>query len=96
MGCYFVLHGFFLTQGSNRSLLYFLHWQADYLPLSHLGSPEGRGSSRQYLREHWGSSSKESCLEVVTAGQSHSLTGATGWSVPEAIPLPRDGACRAH
>ena len=28
----------FLTQGSNLCLLYSLHWQADSLPLSHLGS----------------------------------------------------------
>ena len=35
--CYhFLLQGIFLTQGSNRCLL---HWQADSLPLNHLGSP---------------------------------------------------------
>ena len=27
------------TQGSNPHLLHLLHWQADSLPLSHLGSP---------------------------------------------------------
>ena len=32
------LQGIFLTQGSNPCLLHFLHWQADSLPLSHLGS----------------------------------------------------------
>ena len=32
----FLLHGIFLIQGSNPCLL---HWQADSLPLSHLGSP---------------------------------------------------------
>ena len=35
-GCHFLLHGIFLTQGSNPCLL---HWQADSLPLHHLGSP---------------------------------------------------------
>ena len=35
-GCYFLLQGIFLTQGSNSSLL---HWQADSLKLSHQGSP---------------------------------------------------------
>ena len=35
-GCHFLLQGIFLTQGWNLSLL---HWQADYLPLHHLGSP---------------------------------------------------------
>ena len=36
VGCYFFLQGLLLTQGSN---LCRLHWHADSLPLSHLGSP---------------------------------------------------------
>ena len=36
MGCHFLLQGIIPTQGSNLCLL---HWQADSLPLSHLGSP---------------------------------------------------------
>ena len=32
----------FPTQGSNLCLLHFLHWQADSLPLHHLGSPQVR------------------------------------------------------
>ena len=39
MGCHFLLQGIFLTQGLNSRLLRLLHWQADSLPLSHLGSP---------------------------------------------------------
>ena len=35
MGFHFLLQGVFSTQGSNPSL----HWQADSLPLHHLGSP---------------------------------------------------------
>ena len=35
VGCYFLLQGIFLAQGSNS---YLLHWQEDSLPLSHLGS----------------------------------------------------------
>ena len=35
-GLPFLLQGIFLTQGSN---LHLLHWQADSLPLSHLGNP---------------------------------------------------------
>ena len=31
--------GIFSIQGSNPQLLELLHWQADSLPLSHLGSP---------------------------------------------------------
>ena len=36
VGCHFLLQGIFPTQGSN---LHLLQWQADALPLSHLGSP---------------------------------------------------------
>ena len=36
VGCHFLLQGIFPTQGLNSSLLL---WQADSLPLSHLGSP---------------------------------------------------------
>ena len=38
-GCRFLLHGIFLTQGSNLRLWSLLHWQADSLPLSRWGSP---------------------------------------------------------
>ena len=34
--------GIFPTQGSNPHLLQVLHWQADSLPLGHLGSPVSR------------------------------------------------------
>ena len=36
VGCHFLLQGFLQTQ---RLSLCLLHWQADSLPLSHLGSP---------------------------------------------------------
>ena len=39
VGYHFLLQGIFPTQGSNSYLLCLLHWQVDYLPLSHLGSP---------------------------------------------------------
>ena len=39
VGCHFLLQGLFLTWGSNSWLLQFLYWQADSLPLSHVGSP---------------------------------------------------------
>ena len=37
-GCHFLLQGIFPTQRSNSNLLHLLHWQADSLPLSHLGN----------------------------------------------------------
>ena len=51
VGCHFLLQGIFLTKGSNLYLLCLLHWQADSLPLHHLGSKhyssEGQLVSRQ-------------------------------------------------
>ena len=38
MGCYSFLHRIFSTQGWDLCLLNLLHWQADSLPLHHLGS----------------------------------------------------------
>ena len=37
MGCHALFQGIFLAQGSNTHLW---HWQADSLPLSHLGNPQ--------------------------------------------------------
>ena len=37
----FLLQRIFSTHGSNQSLSHLLHWQADPLPLYHLGSPMG-------------------------------------------------------
>ena len=42
---YSFLLGIFLTQGSNLRLWRLLHWQADSLPLSNLGSPKVRGEN---------------------------------------------------
>ena len=38
-GCHFLLQGIFQTQGLIPGFLPLLHWQADSLPLSHLGRP---------------------------------------------------------
>ena len=46
VGCHFFLQGILSTQGLNPSLL---HWQADSLPLSHLGSP-ARYIADKYLK----------------------------------------------
>ena len=37
VNCHFLIQGIFLTQGLNPCLLYLLHWQADFFPLSQLG-----------------------------------------------------------
>ena len=39
MGCYFLLQGIFLTQGSNLRLLCLLHWQVSSLPPACLLGP---------------------------------------------------------
>ena len=52
-GLPFPTPGIFLTQGLNPHLLHLLHWQADSLPLCHLGSPHQRKRScvhSQYLQ----------------------------------------------
>ena len=46
-GCHFLLQGFFQTWGSNPYLLDPLNWQADSLPLYHLGSPQTSSSYRK-------------------------------------------------
>ena len=51
VGCHFLLQGSFLTQGSNLCLLWLLRWQADALPLSHLGSPSHSSSSCQNFQK---------------------------------------------
>ena len=48
VACCALLQEIFLTQGLNHCLLCLLHWQADSLPLSHLGSSkmfENHGSN---------------------------------------------------
>ena len=40
VGCHFLLQGIFPIQGSNPSLLGFLHWQADSLPMRCLAVPK--------------------------------------------------------
>ena len=39
VGYHALLQGIFPTQGLNPRLLHLLHWQVDFLPLSHLGCP---------------------------------------------------------
>ena len=41
VACHCLLQGIFLIQGLNPCLLSLLHWQADSLPLHHMGSPNG-------------------------------------------------------
>ena len=47
VGCHFLLQGMIPTQGLNPCLLHLQHWQADCLPLSHLGSPKCKISTAQ-------------------------------------------------
>ena len=62
--CHFLLQGIFLMLGLNLRLQCLLHWQADSLPLSHLGSPlagiatnnkswRGCGERKSLLRSWW-------------------------------------------
>ena len=74
VGCCFLLQGIFLTQGSS---LYLLHWQADSLPLSHLGRPDS--SVQEPTRSPWplilqGSPSSQSYASSPTGGTSTSFS----------------------
>ena len=57
MGCYFLLQGIFLTQGLNLHLLHLLHWQADSLPLCHVGSPQHTLDPSQKAKKQWAAQS---------------------------------------
>ena len=51
VGCHALLQGIFLTQGSNPSLLYLLHWQAGSLPLIPPGKPpDNIQGKKSYLK----------------------------------------------
>ena len=51
VGCHALLQGIFLTQGSNPSLLYLLHWQAGSLPLIPPGKPPNNiQGKKSYLK----------------------------------------------
>ena len=53
MACHFLLWKIVPIQGSNPRLLRLLHWQADSLPLSHLGSSQKKNSICQiYFSYH--------------------------------------------
>ena len=65
--CHFLLQGVFLTQGPH--LLRLLHWQANSLPLSHLGSPNRLQCSIKHCsRAHW-----ETRASIWPAVLQHSL-----------------------
>ena len=48
VGCHWLLQGISPIQGWNPCLLRLLHWQADSLPLSHVGNPQKTGSLMHY------------------------------------------------
>ena len=82
-------HGILPTQGSNLCLLCLLHWQADSLPLHHLGSPNCiknlyvlhlSGCRMYWWRRQWHST------PVLLPGKSHgrrSLVGCSPWGREE-------------
>ena len=47
VGCHFLFQGIIPTQGSNPCLLRLLYWQADSLPVIHLGSPTQNHTNHQ-------------------------------------------------
>ena len=84
VGCHFLLHGIFLTQGSNPCLLCLLHWQMGSLPLV----PPGKwlhGSSAPSSRFHTYALvysiyfSLYDLLHRVGLGKRELFTGNTHW-----------------
>ena len=82
-------HGILPTQGSNLCLLCLLHWQADSLPLLHLGSPKciknlyvlPLSGCRMYWWRRWWHPTP-----VLLPGKSHgrrSLVGCNAWGREE-------------
>ena len=72
MDGHFFLQGIFPTQGSNLSLLQFLHWQADSLPLSHLRSPLLTRSDNKTLNSNVNYLFKTSWVNVLAVPNSFS------------------------
>ena len=89
VGCHFLLHGIFLTQGSNS--LHLLHWQADSFLIHHLRSPFTFGSELTYLFGDFpgGSDSKASAYN---AGDL-CLTPGSGRSPGEGHGNPLQYSC---
>ena len=75
VGCHFLLQGIFLTQGSKPSLLLLLHWQADSLPLHHMGSPFHEFTHTLHV-----------CMHAESL--SHVRLFAAPWAVACQAPLP--------
>ena len=86
MGCYFRFQGIFPTQGLNPHLL---HWRANSLPVSHLGSPDDEMCAFKdechvmFLRLVWKKRPPENMnthLELSHDGLAPSLPGeANSW-----------------
>ena len=78
VGCHFLLHGIFLTQGSNSLCL--LHWQEDSLLIHHLGSPFAFSNEFTYLFGDFpgGSDSKASAYNVGDPGSIPGLGRSPG------------------
>ena len=49
LDCHYPLQGIFQTQGANPCLQHLLHWQADALPLNHLGSLRVQSQTHIYV-----------------------------------------------
>ena len=95
VGCHFLLQGIFPTQGLNLHLFRLLHWQADPLPLSHLGRPYFNISVLNIHRKdwcwNWNSNTLAThceeltpwkrpwCWERVKAGREGNDRGWDGW-----------------
>ena len=75
VGCQSLLQGIFPTQGSNSC---FLHWQADSLPVNHLGSPlrysNFSSNTSHHQHGYYSASNHRHLLPAAAAKSLQSLT----------------------
>ena len=90
VGCHALLHGIFLTQGSNPRLLCLLHWSQVLYHRHHLGSPR-QGHQRHpqpfslLKRMRWGENSK--LLIMACSFQRPALIQEPSRSPPRVVSL---------
>ena len=76
VGCHCLLQGIFPTQGSNLHLQRLPHWQADSLPLSHLGSPLFTELERWWWQPRWTSKLRaEDSKTTISLGAQNARVG---------------------
>ena len=94
VGCHALLHGIFLTQGSNSRLSRLLHWQVGSLPLALPGKPQFKHILGQYWagvptsRYRIPNRQEISLLQlfILTETATHNQQGGDPWTLSKTAP----------